>query len=644
MWIDTDMNAIFTRTTSVAYLLIITLLVLAWGDVVQADSLKMKVGEKQCVVGEKLYFAISISLEEEKTIDVSDVTYNGAPLRYEVRNQSTSSFTMIVNGKTVRQSSDLIKSYIFELPTTAVGPISLPVYTIKVGESEYTTKPLHFEVLPKPTSHNLLFITELVDKRDAYYPTQIIEVSCKIYIRQFPGSPRIESIRLPILDHRAFELIPPRSPNVKLLVNGAEFLVEAEKGSETRDGKAFNVFGFKLKFRLMETGDYQFDNSIKMLVETGRNVREKGFFGYQLVREKQTIYAASPVLAIRVAELPRDNVPPSFNGAIGVFKIEVIPSSDTDIKVGDPITLTIEINGRGTWEFVKSPPIHKIREITDYFKISDEPAAGEVSEDGTRKTFRVRMRVKSKTVKEIPAIPFTYFDLLTMQYVTVYSEPIPISVFDATSKVQVVDFTGTPGSESPDKDEEMPSGAMVDGDKAVPMISEAVYTPKLPELVPISDNVGGPELAENHAPNYSLLIFAACPLGVVLVMFLVRVYRERNKSASVIAREKSKDAYGHFLKKCAPLEKKGVHLNDFYRDLGRNIHTFLEEKLMCSISAPDRAFFEKIAEDGKTDGTTAETLLALIERIDLHRYSKTAGDRQEAAGLLKEAKKVLEQW
>ncbi len=299
-----------------------------------ADSVKTKLGERSCVVGESLFFGVSISLKEEKQIDVSKVVFNGVPLRYEVSNQGTSSFTMSVNGKTIRKSSGQTKTYIFELPTSEVGPIVLPEYPILVGGKEYTTSEIHFEVLPKPTSDKLLFVTTVLNQRELYYPTQIVEVDCKIYYRDFPGSPSIVGITLPILNHSGFELIPPRNPDLKLLINGAEFPVSTTRGNQQRNGNMYHFFGFVLKFRLMNAGEFSFNNSIKMQVETGRTRRERSFFGSQLVKETKIIFGDSPTLAIAVQELPQDNVPATFNGAIGDFRIKVIPSSDTGIKVG----------------------------------------------------------------------------------------------------------------------------------------------------------------------------------------------------------------------------------------------------------------------------------------------------------------------
>jgi len=626
------------------YTTVFTIMLTLFSSLAWADSVEIKTNNRQSIVGENIYFAVVVEIDDEKIIDVSAVRYNGTPLRYEERSQSSSSYTMVINGRTVRQSSDLTKSYIFELPTSQVGTISLPAYTIKIGDKEYQTDPVSFEVLPKPTSSNLLFVTEISNGQDSYYPTQLIELNCKIYYRNFPGSPSIEDIALPIINHRGFTYLPADNPNTKLLVNDQEFMVFASHSKEIKAEKEYNFFNFKLKFRLMEPGEFTFANNLKMKVQTGQVYRQRGFLGSQLVRQTKSIYADSTPLTINVRQLPQDNVPPSFNGAIGNFKIKVIPSSDTDIKVGDPITLSITISGRGTWEFVKSPPIHKIRAITDYFKVSEDLIAGEVSADQTSKTFRVRLRVKSKMVKRIPAIPFTYFDLLALKYVTIHSDPIPISVFDATSKVQVVDFAKKLARQQ-DNDKK---GLKTDKNKKPGKLptepgQRQEYQAKAPELIKIADNVEGELLSEDHAPHYIMVIYAFCPLTLVFLLLLSNLYRQRNKSDSTIAKEKAKKAYKQFLTHSDHLGKEEMKSAEFCRHLGQNIQQFLANRFMLTIVELDQSFFDNQVADGKISRPLADDLLAIMETIDQHRYTNSTLDQSEVIDILAKAKEVLRQ-
>lgn len=602
-----------------------------------ADSVDVEYLKRECVVGEKLAFNVKITLDdaESKKIDVSSVKLNGAPLTYEVSESGTQSFTVVINGRTVRQSSGVVKNYVFSIPTTAVGPLTVPAFDVKIGKEVYSSKALTFRVNPKPTSSDLLFVTQLEHAQAAYYPAQVVRVVCKILYRNFPGSPSIEEIHMPILEHKSFAFLPEKDADREMVINQGRIAVKEFQGEETVGGKSYNVFGFRLKFRLMESGRFTFDNFIKMQVETGKHIRQRGFFGTHLVPEKVTLYADSKPVTIVVRDLPRNNVPDTFNGAIGNFKIDVIPSSDTNVKVGDPITLSIEISGNGTWEFVKHPPVHKMEAITDYFIVSSDPVAGKVSADGTRKTFLVRMRVKSKTVKEIPPIAFTYFDLSKEQYVTVQSDPVPITVFDAGSDVEVVDYSKPPQQKTVTKETVKQD---VDHKKDVDTPSVSQPEPLAP--IEISSNVGQEMLTDNHGVRYYRIIYAVIPYLLVCMLYAVGYLRRRNLSPEKQAELRSKSAYRMFKKSIAPLSKHQVDTANFYRDLGRGLEAFIAQRFDNEKQAVNGELITQLVESQKLSRDKANSLLKISEEIDYRRYSSAAFDPEVAHTLLKKTTEV----
>ncbi len=616
-----------------------TILLMFLSATAYADSVEIEYIDKTCVVGETLSFNIKISVDDgnaDKRIDVSRVQINGVPLKYEVRESGSQSFTVVINGRTIRQSAGFIKNYVFEIPTTKTGDLRIPGFDVKVGDKTYTSESLKFKVYPKPTSSDLLFKVYILNPQHAYYPTQIIELENRIYFRNFPGSPSIENIQLPIMQNKAFSLIPDKYADRTVIINQERVQINPRQGSEVINGKQYNFFAFPFKFRLMESGVFRFNNSLKMIVETGEYSRQRGFFGTQLVKEKKAMFADSPILQITVRQLPEDNVPASFNGAIGEFNIRVIPSSDTGVRVGDPITLSIEIVGRGTWEFVKSPPVHRFREVTDYFKVSKDPIAGEVSTDNTRKTFLVRMRVKSKTVKEIPAIPFTYFNLRAEKYVTVYSKSVPISVYETSSDVQIVDY-----SKLQEQSKQEAAVEIVKNEEQQKQTIEALIKQELLEPIQIADSIDGAVLNEDHSVHYYRILYACFPFAMVILLFSVNSYKNRDVSVEKRVRVKAKGSYKNLLKDLSRLKKRHLDSSVFYRDLGRTIHKFVEERFGVKIDTLDKDVVNDIVEAQKLSRENAETLIKLYEEIDYRRYSSAGFDPEVAKSLRKKTKEVL---
>lgn len=615
---------------------------------VLAGSVDVEMIQKEAIVGESLSFALKFSLEDEnETIDVSNVKLNGAALPYEVRSQSSSSFTMVVNGKTVRSSSDIVKSYIFSVPAETVGPLTLPEFSVSVGGTSYRVKPITFQVLERPFSDDLQFVVTINNPQSYYYPSQVIDLNCRVLYRNFTGRPEIAEISLPILKNLSFELLPDSNPNFELIANGQRIAVQARQETEKLKGKTYNSLAFNLKFRLMSHGEFEFANYIKMIVETGKTYRQRSlFFGSELVRETKPIFADSVPLKISVLELPNTDVPETFNGAIGKFKIKVTPSSDTAIRVGDPITLLIEISGRGTWEFVKSPPIHKVTAITDYFIVSQESVVGEVNEQQSVKSFSVRLRVKSKTVKEIPAIPFTYFNLASRKYVTVYSDPVPIKVFASATTAQITDFNAPPEAAALEGNLKAQSEAGVGQDSAETVLGDGSGSQtevELPPLIEIADNVPLSATTENHAPEYRNLVFAVLPLAGVFLFLVLKLYRKRDISEEKAAKFKSNKAYKHFQKSVGQLDQSGSDLPAFCRELGRYVHQYLEERFICTLHHIDEQSLQPLIDQGKMRKAAARKLLEIVEEIDLNRYAADVSRKTQASQLLQETIEAIKE-
>jgi len=606
-----------------------------------AAPVSLEVITPKAVVGEELSFALKFDLDDpDVPIDVSKVVYGGQAIPYTVGTQSNSSFTMVVNGKTIRSSSSITKSYLFRLQAAKVGELTVGPFPVTVGDETYEAGPVKFTITPKPTSDNLKFLTEVVNPQAEYYPSQVVDLRCRILYRGFPGSPVIKDMTLPILRDMNFQRIAESDPDFRIPVNGGQTEIKARQGSDYYQGQRYNSLEFHLKFRLMHPGEFHFTNSIKMRVQTGRRIRQPSlFFGATLVNETRTVYADSPPLNIRVRELPTDNVPDSFNGAIGTFKIKVTPSSDTAIRVGDPITLNIEISGRGTWEFVKCPPIAKESAISDYFVVSSEPVVGEVNDSRTAKSFSVRLRVKSKTVKEIPPIAFTYFDISRQRYVTVTSKPVPITVFAASHTAKIVDFN-TPEDKETTKEAKKqstpPPAAPKGKEKLLGDTNQKPICPVLPPLVEISDNVPLSQTLKNQAPDYRLLWLAAGPLALVFALYLLLLYRRMGVNEARQARQLSSKAHKKLLKELKKLHGKHADSKAMARVLGQRLASFMEERFSRKFTELDAETFKKLEEAGEISPECGRRLLGVMERIDNQRYRAGSSSRLSPETLLNE--------
>jgi hypothetical protein len=144
---------------------------------------------------------------------------------------------------------------------------------------------------------------------------------------------------------------------------------------------------------------------------------------------------ASPV---KVLPIPSEGRPPYYCGAVGPHEIS-ISASPLEARVGDPITLNITVTGKGKLEALQAPPLGLLPEVTRSFQVSDDQLPGVV--EGSRKKFTQSIRALTDEVTEFPRVPFAYFDTDRGEFVTVYSEAVPIRIEPAErmSAAQIVE-------------------------------------------------------------------------------------------------------------------------------------------------------------------------------------------------------------
>jgi hypothetical protein len=96
------------------------------------------------------------------------------------------------------------------------------------------------------------------------------------------------------------------------------------------------------------------------------------------------------------------------------------------VQVGDPITVTSTISGRGNFDRVGAPALDEERGWHKYPPSSKFAKDDEVGISGT-KTFETVLSPNEKK-QSLPVIEFAYFDPVKEQYATLRSDPIAINV------------------------------------------------------------------------------------------------------------------------------------------------------------------------------------------------------------------------
>src|SRR5262249_5337746 len=150
---------------------------------------------------------------------------------------------------------------------------------------------------------------------------------------------------------------------------------------------------------------------------------------------------------VKIEPLPTQGRPADFSGAVGQFDMNAEASANNG-TTGDPLTLKINIEGRGNFDRVATNGLTNSSDWKTYKpngKFTPNDSAGL---EGT-KVFEQSIVPTKAGAQEIPAISFTYFDPETKRYGTKPSAPIGVNFAQGSPPAPTTPPTSTPVAETP---------------------------------------------------------------------------------------------------------------------------------------------------------------------------------------------------
>lgn len=418
----------------------------------------------------------------------------GLPVRFSVRVEDAQQHDPprppVVDGATVRSlgSSQSITASIIngQAKQTAVttyqylitpqreGELVIPSIRILADGQSFTTPELTFTVEPRATvpeavaADDSLLQLEVLADRERVYLGERVNVTLRIWIKPYKDTqyrvvPEASSmwgmIDLARSRWGVFE------PALRAL---AERRVQPTGRRATAPGGAAEdeeYFLYELDTAIwpVRSGTLDIgDVSIQMEYPT-RLEMVRTFFDRELrVADSVTVTATVPGVPVTVEPLPTEGMPPSFRGAVGDFVIGATVEP-TEAAVGEPMTLTLTVTdhtpGGADLSALAAPPLAIDPELTDRFKVSSEPIAGQVR--GRTKVFRQTIRPLRADVTEVPSITFSAFNPARGAYTISRTKPVPITV-TGSDRLAVTDVVGAgaPAAERATELEEVKGGIL----------------------------------------------------------------------------------------------------------------------------------------------------------------------------------------
>jgi hypothetical protein len=217
----------------------------------------------------------------------------------------------------------------------------------------------------------------------------------------------------------------------------------------TVDGKKYREYTLSLNYTPTKEGEYTFGP-----------LSFKGTIISDVTANRQAItkdvYTIGPAVTVRVVPPPDEGRPEWFVGSVGKSMKAAATFDTTVCKVGDPLTLTLELTGPISVSNLRTPILGLQPELGKDFRIYDDNVTADTLPDGKR--FKYRVRPTREGTLEFPPIKVSYYDTDRHAYVTVATAPIPVQAHATTQIATATDSASDAASEADTRDHPLPSG------------------------------------------------------------------------------------------------------------------------------------------------------------------------------------------
>lgn len=381
-----------------------------------------------------------------RNTDVPGLPAIAAPVGLEVQmlssSPSQSSFTQIINGRVSSESS-----YTFLLRLTGIKPgdYMLGPISVAAGRQTYQSNAVAISVKeptvdPTANGDRVVFVELSVDP-PALYVTQSLTAELTLGIRKVEIGGRIYEFDLlrNVLDQRSSQFSVFGDPTDRTIRTTEQTLNDSQGGAHH-----YEVFRLTKRLRADTVGEIAIG---PVFIKVNYPTRlKRGFWGGLEATQAASHSARAMPITVTVQAPPEEGRPPTYTGSIGRYTFEVTAKPNR-IEKGQPITLSLRIRG-APLDGVGGPDLTQQADLAGRFDFTAEEPVGE-SEGGAR-VFRKAVFPKQVGEQNIPPLEWSYFDPNAEQYVTLRSNPIPITVDPASDAPSVT--TLAPGVEAPPPD------------------------------------------------------------------------------------------------------------------------------------------------------------------------------------------------
>ncbi len=334
--------------------------------------------------------------------------------------------------------------------------------------------------------------------------------------------------------------------------------------------------------------------------------------------EQKQVSLATDTLNVESLPLPAEGAPLNFNGAIGSYTMTVT-AGPTNVAVGDPITVRVQISGHGALDALTLPDQPAWRDFKTYPPTSKVAISDPLGLQGS-KTFEQIVTPQNTDVHELPAFSFSFFDPNARTYRTLTQPPAQLAVHSGgTTPAPMIAATKTANSQNP---------------------------PPPQDILPIKEQLGA--LAQVAPPLVTRPVFLAAQGLPVFALLAAFVWRKRTDSLANNPRLRRQRRVARLVREgLNDLHRLAAENNsdEFFATLFRLLQEQLGERLDCPASSITEAVIdERLARLGAPEATLAG-LRELFQLCNQARYApmRTSGELAAVIPQFENAVRELQQ-
>jgi hypothetical protein len=342
----------------------------------------------------------------------------------------------------------------FTITPQRAGEYVIPALTASVDGTRLTSQPLSLRVVPPSAasaaqidSGSQIAFMKLALPEDQVYAGEVVTANLDLYLR--------DDVRN--FGNFQFTAMPADGFTVGKMH-------ESQPRREQIGSRVYTVVPVTIALTATRTGPLSLGplSANLVLVVSAPNQPNDPFLQQFGIRDpfgnmggtQQQISLATETVKMNSLPLPATDVPPNFNGAIGEYTMTV-SAGPTNVAVGDPITVRIQISGRGDLGSLTLPPQPAWHDFTIYPPTSKVATSDALGLEGA-KTFEQIVAPQNTDVHELPVFSFSYFDPDTGSYRTLTEPAVALAVRSAgATPVPTVAASPTANPQNPPSPEDI---------------------------------------------------------------------------------------------------------------------------------------------------------------------------------------------